>query len=142
MKEVLIIVSDITSAYSIQAKNVRVSSSDSMLVDIDDEWQATILTADAFYKALVGKKMCSKRFDALEIDTNQLSDNTLSSLLTKVRPRSVSYTEEWLPDAQVRFFGDVIGYDGRLYKVDLGTLVDDVADMLDGVFERGYLEEI
>jgi len=42
----------------------------------------------------------------------------------------------------VRFFGDVIGYDGRLYKVDLGTLVDDVADMLDGVFERGYLEEI
>jgi hypothetical protein len=141
MKKVLIIVSDIESAYTVEAKRVRVASADSMLVDLDNEWQATILTADAFYDALVDKKMCSSRFDMLEIDTNELSDNALSSLLSKVIPSNTSY-EEFLPNAQVRFYGDVIGYEGVLYKVDLGTLVTDVSDMLDGLFERGYLEEL
>jgi|SRR5690554_1129468 len=141
MKKVLIIVSDIESAYTVEAKRVRVASADSMLVDLDNEWQATILTGDAFYNALTNKKMCSSRFDMVEIDTNTLSDNTLSSLLSKVNPGKTSY-EEWLPNAQVRFYGDVLGYDGILYKVDLGTLVTDVSDMLDGLFERGYLEEL
>lgn len=141
MKKVLIIVSDIESAYAVEAKRIRVVSSDSMLVDVDNEWQATILTADAFYNALINKRMCSSRFDMLEIDTNEMSDNTLSSLLSKVIPSNTSY-EEFLPNAQVRFYGDVIGYGGILYKVDLGTLVTDISDMLDGIFERGYLEEI